>query len=80
MTPRAHSARRARAEALFYSLAGASLGLFTVSYFTSFMLLEERVLENPKPYDPPRLDVFLYFTYNPREHFELTFYKVPRRV
>ena len=29
------------AEALFYSLAGASLGLFTVSYFTSFMLLED---------------------------------------
>lgn len=28
--------------ALFYSLAGASLGLFTVSYFTSFMLLEDQ--------------------------------------
>jgi len=27
--------------ALFYSLAAASLGLFTVSYFTSFMLLED---------------------------------------
>eukprot|EP00438_Fugacium_kawagutii_P010265 Skav225662 [mRNA] locus=scaffold1924:24736:29585:+ [translate_table: standard] len=29
-------------EALFYSLAGSSLGLFTVSYFTSFVLLEDR--------------------------------------
>ena len=28
-------------KALFYSLAGASLGLFTVSYFTSFVLLED---------------------------------------
>eukprot|EP00928_Gymnodinium_smaydae_P042173 TRINITY_DN2843_c0_g1_i1.p1 TRINITY_DN2843_c0_g1~~TRINITY_DN2843_c0_g1_i1.p1 ORF type:complete len:902 (-),score=213.89 TRINITY_DN2843_c0_g1_i1:89-2794(-) len=28
--------------ALFYSLASASLGLFTVSYFTNFMLLEDQ--------------------------------------
>eukprot|EP00434_Breviolum_minutum_P034640 symbB.v1.2.030666.t3/scaffold3482.1/size55780/4 len=28
--------------ALFYSLAGSSLGLFTVSYFTSFVLLEDQ--------------------------------------
>jgi len=28
--------------ALFYSLAASSLGLFTVSYFTSFMLLEDQ--------------------------------------
>merc|ERR1719277_469303 len=28
--------------ALFYSLAAASLGLFTVSYFTSYMLLEDQ--------------------------------------
>merc|ERR1719456_1899540 len=27
---------------LFYSLAASSLGLFTVSYFTSFMLLEDQ--------------------------------------
>eukprot|EP00931_Biecheleriopsis_adriatica_P087126 TRINITY_DN61636_c0_g1_i1.p1 TRINITY_DN61636_c0_g1~~TRINITY_DN61636_c0_g1_i1.p1 ORF type:complete len:890 (-),score=181.80 TRINITY_DN61636_c0_g1_i1:36-2705(-) len=28
--------------ALYYSLAGASLGMFTVAYFTSFMLLEDQ--------------------------------------
>ena len=33
--------KESSAEALFYSLAGSSLGLFTVSYFTSFVLLED---------------------------------------
>merc|ERR1719235_3080697 len=28
--------------ALYYSLAASSLGLFTISYFTSFMLLEDQ--------------------------------------